>query len=323
MKGASQRVQSVSILIPTHNRGAILDQTLVSIEQMQRPEDVRVEVVVVANACTDDTLARLERWKCRWPLNRGVMLELKVVSEPQIGLQHARNRAVQEASHDVLAFLDDDVFLDAQWLMGLLSVYRSTEAELVAGRICLWFKDVERPSWFRPYHDLLLSCLDRGADTRKLKNAEAVGANFSFRRHVFDRFGPFTPALDRQGSQMLAGGETHFVRKAIKHGAVLYYEPRMFVRHWVAPGRVEPAYLYRAARGLACTNVLLAETLSLPFAIRTLVLGAGRVLVHGACSEGARILGRTGLHIHHQTRCAVGLGQLDGLKLRHERGPLP
>lgn len=48
----------LSVLIPTHNRGELLDEALHSV--LGQEEDF--EVVVVDDASTDDTLARLNRW---------------------------------------------------------------------------------------------------------------------------------------------------------------------------------------------------------------------------------------------------------------------
>ena len=50
-----------SILIPTHNRHDILTRVLDSIAQVDVPQGADVEVIVVANACTDQTVAMVQQ----------------------------------------------------------------------------------------------------------------------------------------------------------------------------------------------------------------------------------------------------------------------
>ena len=48
---------SLSILIPTHDRCDVLAQTLLSLREVRIPAGPSIELVVVANACTDRTEA--------------------------------------------------------------------------------------------------------------------------------------------------------------------------------------------------------------------------------------------------------------------------
>src|SRR5271163_1582976 len=96
----------LSILICTHNRSRLLHRTLESLSQMHVVPGLNVETVVVANACTDDTEAVVGRWqgKLHGPL--------RCIIEPTPGLSVARNRALAGPMHELVAFLDDDVFVD-------------------------------------------------------------------------------------------------------------------------------------------------------------------------------------------------------------------
>lgn len=259
--------ESVSILIPTHNRGAILSRTLASVGTLKVPSGVKVECIVVANACTDDT-PRIAREGCA-----GLPIPARVVEESEVGLSAARNRGLREAAHDILAFIDDDVLLSPEWLEGLLEVYRSTPAGVVAGRVELWWEAVARPAWMTDTIEGLLSRTSHGDAVKPLTDPMGVvGANYSCRRAVYERIGGYRTDLGRKGaSGMGAGEEGEWVRRALHAGFPLFYAPRSSLQHWVAPARVEPAYLRRVAIGKGWTNIAMKEHYGLTVAARAIV----------------------------------------------------
>jgi GT2 family glycosyltransferase len=88
----------ISIVIPTHNRRALVQRALAALALQTYPLD-DVEVLVVADGCTDGTEATV----IPHPLKG------RVIAQPARGPAAARNRGAAEASGDLLLFLDDDV----------------------------------------------------------------------------------------------------------------------------------------------------------------------------------------------------------------------
>lgn len=312
-----QPMPGVSILIPTHNRSALLARSIESLLAMKVPPGVEVELVVVANACSDDTLDVVASIAARapWPV--------RAVAEPTPGLGVARNRACREAAFDILALLDDDIAADAGWLEALVDVYATTPADLVAGRIDLWWEAVERPEWLTPGMAKLLSCLDLGPSVVEMTVPDAVGANFSFRRSVFDDFGPFRTDLDRVGRQLLGGGETYFVHQAMVGGRRLFYAPGAYVQHWVAPQRVGVPYLAGVSGANAYILQVMKQRYTAAQFARALAIGAGRVAGHTVLGPLAAVVGARGAAINSTVRRAIGIGQVRGAVTRVIRGPLP
>ncbi len=305
----------ISILIPTHNRGEILDRTLRSLAEITYPPDVDVELVVCANACTDNTTERVMAFAGRIP-------NVRCVPEAKTGLGNARNRCVWSSTHDICALLDDDVWVSDGWLVALVDTYRSTPADVVAGHIELWWESVPRPEWLTRGMETTLSCLDLGSKIVEMTTPDAIGANFSFRRAVFERVGPFRADLDRMGSQLLGGGETFFVQQALKRGFRSFYSPGVSVKHWVSPHRVEEPYLTGVARGTSCSIVMLKERYGLHDALHTLAIGAVRFCAHGAGAPVAGLVGAKGTRMQWLVRKAVGRGQITGAIARLRSGPL-
>ena len=242
----------LSILIPTHNRWEVLAQTLQSLRDVRVPAGADVDLLVVANACTDRTEAAVAEAAGSMPF------PTRCVAEPTVGLNAARNRCVREAKGAILAMLDDDVWVEPGWLEGLLHVYETRPAQLVGGKVTLWWQAVQRPQWMSDEVEELLTRMDHGGEVKELTGAhEAVGANFSFRREVYDALGGFTPGLDRTGKTLLAAGEFDFITRALAKGFRMFYAPGAALRHWVAPHRVGDAYLGGVAYGNGMSQVFM------------------------------------------------------------------
>lgn len=87
---------TVTVIVPSYNHGAFLQATLDSIHAQTWPQ---LEVIVVDDGSTDDTLNILEPWR-----ERGV----RVVRQDHQGASAARNRGIELASGEFIAFLDSD-----------------------------------------------------------------------------------------------------------------------------------------------------------------------------------------------------------------------
>jgi GT2 family glycosyltransferase len=85
----------VSVIIPTYNRGAFIVEAIESVLAQTYPS---VEIVVVDDGSTDDTLDRLAPYQSR----------LTLVNTNHGGAPHARNAGMLVAKGKYVAFLDSD-----------------------------------------------------------------------------------------------------------------------------------------------------------------------------------------------------------------------
>jgi len=88
----------VSLIIPTHNRCALLRQAVVSALAQTYPA---LEIIVVNDGSTDGTATFLAEYKTR----------IKVITQPNQGVVAARNHGIKAAQGYYLTFLDDDDWL--------------------------------------------------------------------------------------------------------------------------------------------------------------------------------------------------------------------
>ena len=82
----------VTVLICTHNRAALLKRTLASLNSAARPENCSVDILVVANACTDGTASLLDAYVTA--PDSAARLALRWLHELKPGKSNALNKAI-------------------------------------------------------------------------------------------------------------------------------------------------------------------------------------------------------------------------------------
>jgi glycosyltransferase involved in cell wall biosynthesis len=92
---ATTSMLTISAIIPTHNRAKLLVEAIESALQQTRPPD---EIIVVDDGSTDDTEQVVTRYDGR----------VRYIRQENSGPSAARNRGIQAASGDFIAFLDSD-----------------------------------------------------------------------------------------------------------------------------------------------------------------------------------------------------------------------
>ncbi len=238
----------LTILICTHNRAALLERTLASLDAATRPAGCLLEILVVANACTDGTSALLdERAKAETEAHR---LPLRWVEESTPGKSYALNRAIPLIEGDLIAFVDDDHRVDTGYLEGICRAAAAyPEATLFCGRIIPdW--DGSEPAWVHdtgPYriYPLPVPRFEQGDEPQSLTLDGALpgGGNLFLWRAVFDRVGKFSVQLGPHGHDLGGGEDSDFVTRCLTGGESLQYVPWVTQYHYVDPTRLRLSYV--------------------------------------------------------------------------------
>src|SRR5262245_3392596 len=117
----------ISIVIPTFNRSSLLRRTLESLA-LSIPCSEAVEILVIDNVSTDKTAETFNEIRLGFTRHNW-----RYFFEAVPGLLAARHRGYQESKGAILAYLDDDVLLAADWLNGLKDAFSDPMAALVGG----------------------------------------------------------------------------------------------------------------------------------------------------------------------------------------------
>jgi glycosyltransferase involved in cell wall biosynthesis len=298
---------SVSITICTHNRAMLLARTLESLGKLQIPGQIALDLLVVTNACTDETESVINS-AAQW-----MPFPMRSVNERILGVSHARNRALRESRGEILASFDDDVWVDEHWLLETLRTYREFPADMVGGHVALWWETAAQPAWFNSGFAWLLSECDCGEKTFQMRDGTgAIGGNLSFRRGVIETIGNFRLDLGRVGRKTMAGEETDFICRALAAGLRVFHSPTVRVKHWVPAARATPGYLACAMHGFARGSVMMKPQFGFALASRSIVGNLFLLARHALGRALARLRGDEAAEVLHRIHMAGSRGALAG-----------
>lgn len=221
----------ISVIVPMRNASAWIDDCLDAL-QSQCVSEGGFEIIVVDNGSTDDSVERVRK-------RHGMML----LEEPLHGSYAARNRGLEAARGDLVAFIDADCVAQAGWLESLRqAVTAPGEERVVMGR------DIPTgpSSAIR-----LLGLYDHHKEIFALSSADpSVYYGHTncmiVDRHVFGELGPFD---DRP-----RGADVIFVQRVVQRfgTSAVCYQPTATVNHLEvrsAPVYFRKAFIYgRSAR---------------------------------------------------------------------------
>lgn len=241
----------VTIAIPTYNRARLLRRTLEGIARMSLPSGMSAELLVIDNNCTDNTREVVAELSPRMPF------PVRLISEPEPGLNHGRNRALRDASFDHVVYFDDDVDVAPDWLEGYREAVGRLQAECVVGPVMPTFEREIPSCMTRVVLESLTSPYSVKGDALKLLPDdvahEVPGCNFGVSKAAALKVGGFRSGLDRAGSALLAGGDSEFGARMVKAGKRTAYQPRCAVAHVISQEKLDKNYLRLRWRGLGVT----------------------------------------------------------------------
>jgi glycosyltransferase involved in cell wall biosynthesis len=238
----AEAAKSVSIAIATHNRAALLSQTLDALARQRWPRE-GFEIVVADNRSTDGTRQVVETAAAA---SGAPPIRYLYVADP--GKSYAVNAALRIAAGDLLLFTDDDVVPEPQWIERMVGALEETGADFAAGRILpRW--EAPPPPWMSPPLYGVLAIPDNGVERLAIglntNQIMPIGANMGLRRSVVERVGGLRGDLGKLDGTLRTGEDHEFFLRMIHAGCRGVYEPTAVVHHFVPRVRLERGYFRR------------------------------------------------------------------------------
>jgi glycosyltransferase involved in cell wall biosynthesis len=231
----------ITVILCTYNRCEDLAVALQSIAISQVASSITWEVLVVDNNSTDQTRNVVEGFCRRYPGH------FRYLFEPKQGLSYARNAGIANARGEVLAFTDDDVKVEPTWLQNLTAKLLQDGEWAGAGGRTLPAEKFAPPPWLpsdvENWAGIVFAYFDLGNDAGECHRAP-YGANMSFRRDAFRKYGGFRTDLGRNPGDKIGNEDTEFGRRLMAAGERLWYEPLAIVYHPVPHGRITQEYFF-------------------------------------------------------------------------------
>jgi glycosyltransferase involved in cell wall biosynthesis len=189
---------NVSLVIPAHNEAQYLGRCLLSVVKSKHPS--LHEIIVVDNASSDTTSE--------------VALEfpgVRVIREDKKGSNHARQKGLEVASGDIIAFVDADTELPEGWFEAIVKEF-SKDKKLV----CLSgpYKYYDLTSLHRMMIRIYWNFV--AYPTYLAVGYMVVGGNFAARRSSLEQIGGFDTTIS------FYGDDTDVARRLNKVGKVKF-----------------------------------------------------------------------------------------------------
>ena len=205
---SSEVLPFVSVVIPAYNEETYLPSCLESIRKQDYAGEY--EVIVVDNASTDST--------GKIALNWGA----KVVYESKRSPACARQKGVEAATGEIIAFIDADTQSPAHWLSTIVSRFvREPETVVISGPYA--YCDAGRFTRITSYIGNFFSIITDQLFRKVFRKGGAIwGCNFAVRRSAFWEVGGFNTNIKFYGEEY----EFSLRLRKVGKGDII---PRLFV----------------------------------------------------------------------------------------------
>lgn len=223
---------SISAIIPTRNRGALIEETLTALLSIDYP---LFEIIIIDQSTDDATMKSVERVA-------GGDLRVRYQRSAAIGSSSARNHGARLSAAELVAYTDDDCIVAGGWIEAIVREFEDPTVAAVYGRL-LPHGFVERTGnevGFNP------SMQRREFIDRTPPWYIGHGGNMSFRRAVLLEAGGFDPLLGA-GGRFGACEDPDIAYRLLARGQKVVYSPAPLAYHkhwknWPAQARMERAY---------------------------------------------------------------------------------
>jgi GT2 family glycosyltransferase len=293
--GPAEDLPFASVIVPTCGRTADLSDCLRTLRGLGYP---RFEILVVDNCPADPSTRRLADEV------RRVDPRVRYVGESRPGSSVARNTGIAAARGELVAFTDDDVVVERDWLDWLVRPFVSdSRVDVVTGLVMPGELETQAQRWFEAYggfgkgFDRRMYDLEEHREDRFLYpywgGAFGSGNSMAFRRRCLTMIGGFDAALGA-GSPARGGADIEAFSHAILRGGRLVYEPRSVCWH---KHRRDEAALRRqlVAYGAGFTAILTKWVLRDPRLLPALFRGAVSLVRSRFVPGSRRLRDRPGL----------------------------
>jgi glycosyltransferase involved in cell wall biosynthesis len=286
-----------SVIICTHNpRSDYFARALDGLRNQTLPLH-KWELLIVDNA---SPVPLASTWDISWhPTARHIQ-------ESELGLAPARRRGIQEASADLIIFVDDDNVLDETFLAEAIQIKQEWPSLGVWGSGFIRGDfEVEPPESLRSWLPVREAMAPRWSNLAGLhllgeSPEEAIpwGAGLCVRREIAVAYRQFCDRsslqiTDRQGASLLSGGDTEISFVCCSCGLGVGIFPELKLTHLIPRHRVSEDYIVRFAEAVCISNTLLRYKWQhiipqSPFSIKTLLSVLKTILLYRGVDRDIR-----------------------------------
>lgn len=235
------------MLICTHNRSDLLMRTIASLNEVLVPDNCSISLLVIANACTDETITRLKNYQYADDKNK---LALHFGEELEPGKSYALNHALNIIKGGYICFIDDDHRIEKNYFSSVsASIKQYPKASIWCGQIIPDWTG-EEPQWIHEQgtykiYPLPIPHFELGSKPINVSQETNLpgGGNLIVQQTVFTTVGSFSTELGPKGHNLSGSEDSDFILRALDAGMVIQYVPEIIQYHYVDLERLQLPYL--------------------------------------------------------------------------------
>jgi len=223
-----KKVYDVSICIITYKRPELLRKLIQSLQDLDT--ELNCEVVIVDNDRNESARDTVNS------LKNEIKLPLHYHVEPEQNISLARNSSVRNAMGKWIAFVDDDEYVDPDWLNHFAGTQKKFNADVLFGPVVFHFDE-------KTYHWKKTLFIRKNMPTGfRIKNIRHVSTNNCFikKEILLREKGPFNRDFGLSGSS-----DVELFDRILKGKAKLIWCNEAAVHEIVQPRRTKIDYLIK------------------------------------------------------------------------------
>ena len=312
----------VTVVIPTYDRP---ERLLPCVESVLRQSYPHLEVVVVDNAPHRPPTAVAERFADD--------PRVRFLTQPVPGTSAARNRGLEAARGEMVAFLDDDVVADRGWLEAVVrSFLADTQVRVVTGLILPAELETAAQLWMEQYGGFNKGYAERKYDLAEHQDPSPLypflpgrfgsGANMAFRTDDLRAVGGFDLALG-PATPTFGGEDIDVLLTLVRSGRRLLYQPDALVWHYHRREAVDVArqiYRYGVGLGAVLAKHGLHDRRGAAAILRRVPSGVTFLLSSESDKNAAKVGRNYPARLTAAELAGLGMGPVALLRSRHTAG---
>jgi succinoglycan biosynthesis protein ExoM len=265
------RTEHIAVCICTYKRPAFLKRLLDELAAQETGGLFTYSIVVADNDQSLSARAVVDDFAVRSGMS------IKYCQEPERNIALTRNRALENADGDFVAFIDDDEFPSKRWLLTLFTACHEYGVDGVLGPVKPYF-DVQPPRWVVTggFYDRPSYPTGLVIDPKKGRTGNTL-----LKKRLFEGDPqPFRP-------EFLTGEDQDFFRRMIEKGHVFVWCHEAIAYEVVPPIRWKRTFMLRRA--------LLRGEISLlhpPFGVRAIAKSLVAAPLYTVAMPFALVLGQ-------------------------------
>ncbi|MBX3596112.1 MAG: glycosyltransferase [Rhizobiaceae bacterium] len=196
----------ISVVVPHLNQPEFLETGLAALHA-QKGVTSDIEIIVVDNGSRELPHSICAKWD-----------NVQLVSEPTPGPGPARNRGINLAKGEILAFIDADCKAHADWLSAIENAFSDPKCEIIGGDVQVGYERPEAPTFLEPYESIYSY-----RNNEHIADGFSGTGNLAVRASVMKQVGPF--------AGISVAEDRDWGLRAGKLGFKIRYVPEMIVYH--------------------------------------------------------------------------------------------